>query len=71
LNLILAVAVFEKMSAEISSEIKGAILALHGEGLSRRKIVKALFEQGKVVSLSIVDRLIIRHKKRTAVCRGC
>jgi hypothetical protein len=70
LNSILAVAVFEKMLAEISSELKGAILALHGEGLSRRKILKALFDQRKVVSSSTVDRLIIRQKKRTVVCRG-
>jgi hypothetical protein len=38
------------MPAEFSSELKEAILALHGEGLSRQKIVKALFDQEKVVS---------------------
>jgi hypothetical protein len=70
LNLILAVAVFGKMPAKISSELKRAILALHEEGLSRRKIVKALFDQGEVVPLSTVDRLIIHQKKRTAMCRG-
>jgi hypothetical protein len=64
LNLILTVAVFEKIPAEISSEIKGAISALHGEGLSRRKIVEALFDQGRVVSLSTVNQLIIRRKKK-------
>jgi hypothetical protein len=69
LNIIAAVEVFEKMPAEISSVLKEAILAIHGEGLSRPKIVKALFDQGKVVSLSTVDRLIICQKKDNGMQR--
>jgi hypothetical protein len=61
--LILAVAVFEKMPAKISSELKGVISALHGEDLSRRKIVKLCLTKGKWFLYRISIVLSFARKK--------
>jgi hypothetical protein len=54
---------FLNMPAQISFELKGAILAFHSLKVSLRKILDQLLIMGKTVALSTVQSVITQEKE--------